>query len=247
MARIRSVTVQHLVGRALIGGLCVAAAVAIFALLGGEFGDTHARVIGTAFGFSVFAAFAGAGDALRSSREAGHAAVGTATFGISVAAFVLLLIPVWGAEDEEVAWQVWGVAAVLSLCGSHASLVLRGTRPDDTPRIRVLVTLSIACAVTVTVFAVLAIVELFDDVDEGWGRAAAVVLVILLLTTALPPLMRRFGRAQPAAAPASEPRAQASLADEIEQVADRLERIEGEADARREAAALRDLAERARR
>ena len=259
MARIRSATMQHLVGRALIGGLCVAAAVAIFALLGGQFDETHARVIGTAFGFSVFAAFAGAGDALRSSSDERYAAVGAATLGVSVVAFVLLLIPIWLATDDEIAWQAWGVAAVLSLCGSHASLVLRGVRPNDTPRIGALVTVSIACAVIVTLFAVLAIVELFDDVDEGWGRAAAVVLVILLLTTALPPLMRRFGGAAPAAA-ASAPRGAPSspkpdagaplsvgaLADEVAAAADRLEQVEGTADVRREAAALRELAERAR-
>ncbi|HEV2815485.1 MAG TPA: hypothetical protein VGW10_19665, partial [Solirubrobacteraceae bacterium] len=192
---------QHLVGRALIAGLCVAAFVAIFALIGsGEFDETHARVIGTALGFSIFSAFAGAGDALRSRTSGWQEAVGVATVAVSLVAFALLLIPVWGAEDEEGAWQVWGIAAVLSICGSHASLVLRGLRPDDTPRTVALVWGSLITGLIVTAFAVLAIAELFDDVDESWGRAIAVILVLLLLSTALPPLIRRFGEAPPRAA-----------------------------------------------
>ena len=241
---------QHLVGRALIAGLCAAGFVAIVALATGEFDDTHLRVIGTAFGFSVFAAFAGAGDALRDRADGGLATIGAATLGVSIAAFVLLLIPLWVAEDDDAAWQAWGVAAVLSLCGSHVSLVLRGARDDDTPAIRTLVTVSLGAAVLLTLFAVLAIAEAFDDVGEGWGRLAAVLLVILLLATALPPLLRRFAvepapaRAERPAAPTTAP---PSLADELVAAADRIERIEGRADARREAERLRELATRAQR
>lgn len=241
-------------GRALIGGLCVAAAAAIFALLAGDFDETHARVIGTALGFSIFAAFAGAGDALRSRDGEAYRAIGTATFAVSIVAFVLLLIPVWIEEDGETAWEVWGVAAVLSLCGSHVSLVLRGERDTDTPQIRALVLGSIVAAVIVTTFAVLAIAQALDSVDEGWDRVVAVILVLLLLATALPPLMRRFGGAPPSdaarpregARPADAPLTPRALADELAEAADRLERIEGRADARREAERLRDLAARAR-
>jgi hypothetical protein len=54
--------------RALIAGLCVAAAAAIAALLTGDFSDTHARIVGTSLGFSFFTGLGAAGDSLR--REA---------------------------------------------------------------------------------------------------------------------------------------------------------------------------------
>jgi hypothetical protein len=257
--------VQHLVGKALIAGLCGAAFVACFALLGDDFDEGHARVIGTSLGFSVFTAFAGAGDALRARCDGWREVVGTATLGAAVLAFVLLLAAIWIDIDSAGLWQAWGITALLALCGSHASLVLRAERPTDTPMIGALVIASIATACINTAIGVMAIAELFEDVDEGWGRVAAIVLILWLLFTALPPLMRRFGEAAPAAerdgarhaAPAAEPDPERdgarrepftlrALADEVADAADRLERIEGKADAKREAATLRDLATRAR-
>jgi hypothetical protein len=234
--------VQHLVGRALVAGLCVAALAAIVALLAGEFDDTHGRVIGTALGFSVFAAFAGAGDALRTRAQGAREIVGAATLAVSVLAFALLLIPVWIDDDGDTAWQVWGIAAVLALGGSHASLVLRGARDGDTTGIRALVATSLGGAAIVTAIAVVAIAGAFDDVDEGWGRLSAALLVIVVLATALPPLLRRLaGSASPA------PAAERPFADEIAAVADRLDELDQGPEVEREAARLRELAARVRK
>jgi hypothetical protein len=105
----------------------------------------------------------------------------------------------------------------------------------------VLVWVSIACMAFDAMVGNLAIAEVFDDVDDGFLRLLGVVLVVMLLTTALPPLLRRLAR-RPAPADAFGRRPE--LADEIMAVAQRLERPS--VDTGREAAALRELAERAR-
>lgn len=238
---------QRFVGRALIAGSCVAAAVAIVALLAGEFSDTHARVIGTALGFSVFSATGGAGDAVRRARPA----LGLATIAASGAALLLLVVAIWVDDSGDWQWQAWGIAGLLAVCGSHASLVLRGARDDDVSAIRALVAVSIAAAVVSTLIGSLALAEAFDDVDEIWGRIAAVILVILLLTTALPPLMRKFGGSAPAprgeraGADAAVPSLR-SVGDDLAGAADRLERLDGSGEFRAEAGRLRTLADRLR-
>ena len=72
------------------------------------------------------------------------------------------------------------------------------------------------------------------------------MLVVTVLSTALPPIMRRLNRT-PARADAFGRRVSAAeLADELIAAAGRLDRAETPGDARREAAALRELADRAR-
>jgi hypothetical protein len=246
----------RLAGRALVAGLCIAAATAIAALVSGDLDDTHARVIATSLGFSVCSALGAAGDALRRRAPGAPAAVGAGTVGAALLAFVLLCLAVWGGDDNETLWRSCAVCALLALWGSHASLVLRGRRREDSAVIELLVATSIVAAGFDTLVAVGALLEAEVEVGEGFVRFVAVVLVVMLVTTALPPLLRRvagpsataradaFGRP---AAKAPEPALTlAGLADEVTAAADRLEAAQTAGDVRREAAALRELAARAR-
>jgi hypothetical protein len=222
--------------RALIAGLCVAAAAAIAALLTGDFSDTHWRIVGTSLGFSVFTALATVGDVLRRGTRDWRAAVGGATAGCSAAAFALLLAACWIDSDAEALWRAWGSAAVLALCGSLWSLVLRRRRHSDTSALTTLVVVSLATSALVTLVAVLAITGAVQDDEDDLARGAAILLVVMLLTTVLPPILRRLRGSEAALS-------RNALADEITAVATRLERS---GDAEREAATLRDLAARAR-
>lgn len=243
-------------GRALVAGLCIAAAAAIAALATGELDDTHARVIATSLGFSVFSALAAAGDALRRRGPGALAAIGLGTAGAALLAFVLLCLAVWVDDDSETLWRSCGTFALLALWGSHASLVLRGRRREDPPVISALVATSIVAAGIDTLVGVAAVLGVEDDIGEGFVRFTAVVLVVMLVTTALPPLLRRvtgpaatapadaFGR--PAARAREPPLTLTGLVDEVTAAAGRLEAAQTAADVRREAAALRELAARAR-
>jgi hypothetical protein len=232
--------------RALIAGLCVAAAAAIAALLTGDFSETHARIVGTSLGFSFFTGLGAAGDSLRREARDWRVLVGAGTSGLALLSFVLLVAAIWLGDDADALWQAWGAFALAALCGSHASLVLRGQRPGDTPRVSALVWTSIVTATFETVIGIAYIVELVDDVGDGVVRLIGVVLVVTVLSTALPPIMRRLNRTPPPADAFGRRVTVAELADELSAAAGRLERVETPGDARREAAALRELADRAR-
>jgi len=250
------VEVRRLAVRALVAGLCVAAATAIAALASGDFHDTHWRVIATSLGFSVFSALGASGNALWRQADDWRVAIGATTAAAALIAFVSLILVVWLNDDGEALWRAFGIAGLLALWGSHASLVLRVQRRDDPPLISALVWTSIATAAFDMLVADVAILAIVDDVSEGFVRLAAVVLVIMVLSTALPPLLRRTAGSQARAAsdafgrPASAPETKltmVTLSDELVAAASRLDAIKTRADVRREADSLRDLAARARR
>jgi hypothetical protein len=190
---------------ALIAGLCLAAAAAITALVGGDFDDTHARVIASSLGFGVFAALGAAGTDLWRDARGWRRGLGGATAAAAFIAYALLIAALWVADDEEAAWRAFGIAGLLALWGSHASLVLRARRRDDAPLVTALVWISIVGGAFDMLVADAALVELVDEFEEGHTRLAAAVLVAVILSTALPPLMRRFSG--PRGAPSREDRA----------------------------------------
>jgi len=240
-------------GWALVGGLCLAGAVAIVALLTGSFGDTEGQVVGTSLGFSVFSSTAAAGAALR-LRTAGWAwALGTATVAASLAAFALLAAALWiDGGDDDAWWEAFGVAGLAALWTSHASLVLRALGTGDTTAIRWLTATAVVSLGADSLVGMLAILGALEDPSEAFGRGVAVLVVVALLSTILIPLVRRLSLA-PAAAPGASPaaaafgaparsRAALSTADEIAQVADRLAAMPLPPEARAEVARLRALA-----
>jgi hypothetical protein len=109
-----------------------------------------------------------------------------------------------------------------------------------------LVWTSLVTATFETAIGVSYIVELVDDVSDGIVRLIGVILVVTVLSTALPPIIRRLNRAPPPADTFGRRVTVAELADELTAAAGRLERVATPGEVRREAAALRELADRAR-
>lgn len=240
---------------ALIAGLCLAAATAITALVSGDFDDTHARVIASSLGFGVFSALGAAGARLWGDDVRGwRRGLGGATAAAALLAYALLIAALWLFDDEDPVWRAFGIAGLLALWGSHASLVLRARRRDDSRLVTALVWISIVGGAFDMLVADAALVELVDEFEEGYARLTAAVLVAVILSTALPPLIRKFSG--PQGAPArdgfwrrGEDRqlTLADLADEVTAAASRLDAASSPTDLRREAASLRELATRARR
>jgi hypothetical protein len=242
---------RRLAGWALVAGLCLAALVAVFALLSGNFDDTDWRIIGSSLGFSLFSAIGAAGESLRRAGAGAWLVVGSATVLLAAAAFLLLLAAIWIEDDADWLWRAWGCCALGSLAGSHASIVMRGARPDDGGLIRTLIWISIVTASIDTAAGLLAISAVFDDIGEGVVEGLSVIGVAMLLSTALPPILRRL-RAEPGAAaqghlafgavvrPALQERQR--LTAELEAIAQRLEELDTSPEIRSEAANLRRLA-----
>jgi hypothetical protein len=241
-----------IVVRFLIGGVCAAAVAAILALLQGSFDDAHWRVVAASLSFSVASATAGAGDALRArADDATRVVIGVGTIVASAVAFLLFVVGIW-FDGGEIVWRACGVCALFALCGSHASLVLRGRRRSDTQLIDVLVITSVATAVFDTLVGSVAASGAVDDVSSGFVRFVAVVLVVMLLATAVVPLLRRAG-AQTLRGPADVfgraivqgPLTVDGLTDELSAMAERLAAYDAPPAVAREAQTLRNLVARA--
>jgi hypothetical protein len=192
--------------RVLVAGLCVAAAVALWALLAGSFDDTDWRAIGTSLGVGVFSSTAAAGALLRLRDTPPARGLGLATIAVSVLAFLTLLLALWVDADADGLWRAWGVAALAALCGSYASLVLRPLRDGDSPAIRWLSAVAVGGLAVDTAFGMLGVLGALDDVDWDFlGRALGALVVITLLATALLPILRRMARLRAAGAVVAAP------------------------------------------
>jgi len=225
---------RRLAGWALAAGLCVAAAVAVYALLTGSFGDTHWRVVGTSVGFGVLTSTAAAGAGLRARADRRLRVLGAATAALSALAFAALVIALWRDGDD--AWRAFGVAGLGALWTSHASLMYAARRPRDSAAVRALTLVAVLALGVDTVAGVLALLDAVEPEDAG-ARALAAVLVVALLASALAPLLRRLARRQ--AATAAVP---AGLAAEVADVADRLAAMDLPPAARAEVARSQRLA-----
>jgi hypothetical protein len=169
-------------------------------------------------------------------------------------AYGLLIAGLWVFDDEDAVWRAFGVAGLLALWGSHASLVLRARRREDPPLLQALVWISIVGGAFDMLAADGALVGVIDEIEEGHARLIAAVLVAVILATALPPLIRRFSGSQGVPARntvgglgGDRRLTVAEVADELTAAASRLDAAGGADDIRREAASLRELAARARR
>src|SRR5919202_4938674 len=230
--------VRRAVGWSLVGGLCVAAACAIVALLSGSFDETDGRVVGMSLGFSVFSSTAGAGLALRLDRGGWGRGLGGGTAAASAIAFGLLAWSLWIADAG---WRAFGIAGLAALWGWHASLTLRARRPSDTLAVRRLSAASMVTLGIDTSVGMAAIAGVLPErTESGYVRLLAAMFVLMLLCTALAPLLRRLARDVPTRSPAAH--ASRPLAEELDELADRLDGMELPMAARLEVARLRTLA-----
>ncbi len=217
---IESVPPRRLAGWALVGGLCLAAVVAILALLTGSFDDTDGRIIGTSLGFSVASATAAAGETLRRAGRGRRRLAGAATTAVSAGAWLTLVGSLWIDGDPEWLWRTCGCLALLALAGSHASLVLQSERAEDGALVHALCGISIVAAAIDTAAGLLGLSGAIDGVDDSVVTALAVLLIVFLLATALPPILRRLQGSRPAERPPLS--RDDRLAERIDAVAARL-------------------------
>jgi hypothetical protein len=224
--------------RLVVGGLCVAAAAAIVAILSGDFSDGDLKVIGTSLLFAVAASTGGAGETLR-LRGGITAMLGTAVLAASAASFGLITYGMWAAVDSETLWRVAGILGIVTVDGAHACFVLARQRATDSPRARVATDTAVLAAAISGTLGILTVADLL----AGPWQPLAVVLVVQLLATAMSPLLRRLARGvrQASADPLGELSSH-GLAHELRSIADELERAASLGAVRDQAERLRHLA-----
>lgn len=174
-------------------GLSLTALVAIVGVVTGSFESTDWRLVATSFGFSLFSALGAAG--ARASRlGAAGLCLGLATAACAAASFVLLACGLWVGVGDGL-WRVFAGLVVLSLGGSHASLMLAARSPGDSALITTVCASSIGAGAFDSLIGVGAIAGVID-LEGTLVRLLAVLIIVQLLTSVLPSLLRRAARRQ---------------------------------------------------
>jgi hypothetical protein len=179
----------------LTAGLCLAAAVAIWALLTGSFDDTSVRVLltGLAAALSTLGGLAGS-TALRLKNS--DRRVGEVTIGLSQLALLIALAMIWvpSATDGDALARALGVTTVLMLAGAHASLLLARSRRRDTRTVHVLTQAAIACATSSALLTSGLFTASDGPIAPAVWRLLGVLVVLAVLNTLLVPLVRKIAR-----------------------------------------------------
>jgi len=229
----------RIVLRILIGALCVAAIVASYALLGGEFSDTDWKVIGTSTLFALASAMAAAGLAVRERSSL----LGSATVAAAAVAFVLVTVGLWAEVDGEGFWRVTAIVAIVALESAHVAFIWSRRREADPPGVARVTRAAAALAVLSGAMGIAPIAGILSDAGDEtlYFEILGVVLVGQLLCTMLGPLLRRLsaGAERPAVAVPTE---RERLAIELTAVAERLERLDAGPQVLDECRRLRRLA-----
>jgi hypothetical protein len=199
--------------RMLAAGLCLAAAVAISALITGRFGETSARVLLTGLAAILCTVGGLAGSATLSLQNRARR-VGVVTIGLSQLSLLLALALIWvpSAGDGEALWRALGVTSVLMFAGVHASLLLSRLDAGDPRAVHWLSHAAIVCA-SAAAFVLGVVFAAIDGVvaADVW-RLLGVLVVLAVLNTLLAPLARKVAReARPPGGDCGEPSARACV------------------------------------
>lgn len=181
--------------RMLAAALCLAAAVAIWALIVGRFDDTSVRVLLTGL-IASFCTLGGLAGSAALSLESRIRRVGETTIGLSQLTFVLALALIWipDASDGDTLTRALGVASVLALAGAHASLLLSRLSDLDTRAVHRLSQAAIACASSAALLVSGVFVVSDGPIASGIWRVVGVLVVLAVLNTLLVPLVRKVTR-----------------------------------------------------
>jgi hypothetical protein len=230
--------------RILIGALCVAAIVASYALLGGEFSDTDWKVIGTSTLSALASAMVGACLAVCERSPL----LGSGTVVAAAVAFVLVSVGMWAEVDGEGFWRVTAIVAILALESAHVAFIWSRRRAADPPGVARVTVAAAGLAVLSGAMGIAPIAGIVSEAGDEtlYFEILGVVLVGQLLCTVLAPLLRRLssGAERPAVAVPTE---RERLAIELTAVAERLERLDAGPQVQAECERLRRLARSAAR
>ena len=214
-----------------IVAVAAAGVVGVVGLLAGDMDDRGWRVLATSATFGLACTVAAAGVDVARRPVRGARGLGRLTIALVAAAFALFMFVLWTEIDSEPLGKLPGTLAILALEAGHASFVVARRRLDDRDGIRLIAGVSL---VATALSAAAGISVVWGDWDgEVAARLIGVLLIVQLVTAIVPSLLRRV-----------QQRASRSpgLADELDAIADRLERATTAGAARHEVRRLRELA-----
>jgi hypothetical protein len=177
----------------ILASIALNAALGIYALLAGEFGDLEARILFSSLSVSAAGILALACMQAWERRRLGP----VPPFGVaaSVAGFGLLLVAIWDEFDREVLPKTAGTLIALAVAASLSCLLSLATLAS---RFRwVFWTSTVLGFVLAAMFAA----QIWGEwSDSPFGRALGVVAVLLAAFTVAVPILHRASRQEVAAA-----------------------------------------------
>ena len=189
----RQLGLQRLALRVLIASVVVSAAMGVFALLVGEFGDTQSKLLLTSLCVSGAAIEAMAcGFALERGRLGSFPLLGIAT---GIAGFGLLIGGLWADAGSDPFWRSTGTVLVLAAAATHACVV---SPFGLVGRFRWVFGAAYALNALVTALVVIAIWS--EPEGSGYWRFLGAVAILLAAATIAIPVLRRLGEGAPRAA-----------------------------------------------
>ena len=170
--------------------LTATAALAIATLLFGDFGETEGRILATTFSISLLSVVTLPGALLLEDRVARPLAV--ASLGAAVAAFVVALALIWGADDSETLWRVFGTATAITVALAQVAAMTRRRRGDDDSTVALVF---VAATATIAIVAAMAVFAIWNEPDSEWYyRILAALAVLDVFLVLVQSLLRRLGR-----------------------------------------------------
>jgi hypothetical protein len=183
---------------AAVGTLCLAALVAIGIFLFGEFGETEARLLGTAVTVTGYSLTGLAATTALGRRPTWLAPLG---LGASVVGFVLMVALIWTTPDDGLLPRATMSALVLAVAIAHAALLL--PRRADFPLPGAVLRATLAAS---AVLAAMLIVLILTAVEPGefYFRLLGVAAVLVVLGTLLVPISRKVAGGKVGSGPGAQ-------------------------------------------
>jgi hypothetical protein len=180
------VRARKLLLRAVVGALCITAAIAVGVVLSGSFDDTSWRILASTSAVSLFGLLAAPAGVLL---ERGHAVLLARTSAtLTGASFVLTLIVIWSNWSDDLG-KVWGILLTLAAAAAQAAAVESRRRDTDGTTTKRLVAASMLTGSVLAAMGVLAI--LTEIADGGYYRLLGAVAIVDLLLIVLVAVLRR--------------------------------------------------------
>jgi hypothetical protein len=180
------VQARKLLLSAVVGALCLTAAIAVVILLSGDFDDTSWRILATTSAVSFFGLL---GVPVGMLLERGRAvALARAGGALALAAFALTIAVIWHHWTNSVG-KTWGVVLTLAVAAAQAAAVEARRRDTDTPAISLIV---VGSMLSGGILAGMGVLAILTEIDDGtYYRALGAVAVIDVALLAIVAVLRR--------------------------------------------------------
>ncbi len=170
------------------GSVCVNAALGIYALVGGDFGETQGKILGTSM--SVTGALVLALVCVPAWERHLLGPVPPAAAIIGAAGFALVVVSMWSGGESDTLGKAIGTLLVIGGAGALASLLVLATLPP-----RHVIAFRIALGLEAVAAGMFIAGVWLELEQEGYWRAFGVVVIVLAALVVSIPVLHRIDRA----------------------------------------------------